>query len=89
MPTVHFTAHLNGVAPPEPMRVSGACVLEALNQVFAVHPRLEGYILDDQGCLRKHVAIFVDGELLRGDSILDLHVAETTEVHVLQALSGG
>ena len=89
MPKVHFTAHLNGIAPPDPMTVSGTRVFEALVQVFDVHPRLKGYVLDDQDRIRKHVAIFIDGELVRGSNVLETPVEESTEIHVLQALSGG
>ncbi len=89
MAVVHFTAHLNGIAPPDPMTVSGACVRDALDQVFDKHPRLKGYVLDDQDRVRKHVAIFIDGELVRDPNVLRLSVDEATEIHVLQALSGG
>ncbi len=89
MPKVHFTAHLNGIAPPEPITVGGARVLEASEQVFDVHPRLKGYVLDDQDRIRKHVAIFIDGELARGSNVLSTPVGDSTEIHVVQALSGG
>ena len=89
MPVVNFTAHLDGVAPPDPVMVKGACVREALMQVFTEHPRLQSYVFDDQDRLRKHVAIFVNAELIRGDRILETPVGDDTEIHVLQALSGG
>ena len=89
MPTVQFTAHLNGIAPPDSMQVDGARVVDALEQVFQTHPRLKGYVLDDQDHVRKHVAIFIDGELVRGRGVLDTAVEASTEIHVMQALSGG
>lgn len=89
MPVVHFTAHLDGVAPPEAMTVDGHTVREALEQVFAAHPRLKNYVLDDQDRQRKHVAIFIDSELRRGDGVLESPVLAKTDIHVLQALSGG
>ena len=35
--------------------------LAALDAYFATAPRVRSYILDDQGRLRRHVAIFIDG----------------------------
>lgn len=89
MATVHFTAHLDGIAPPEPLKVDGETVVEALSHVWPLHQRLKGYVLDDQDRVRKHVAIFIDGNLIRGDAALSHPVSAETEIHVLQALSGG
>ena len=89
MPVVHFTAHLDGVAPQDPVVVTGATVADALEQVWPDHPKLKGYVLDDQDRLRKHVAIFINGELERGPDVLNLSVEAETDIHVLQALSGG
>lgn len=63
--------------------------MEALRQVFAENSKLAGYILDDQERLRKHVAIFVDGELIRDRVKLTDPVKPESRVDVMQALSGG
>lgn len=89
MAVVHFTAHLEGVAPLEPLEVEGSTVAGALENVWPHHPKLKGYVLDDQDRVRKHIAIFVDGELIRGAACLAHPVNARTEIHVLQALSGG
>jgi sulfur carrier protein ThiS len=89
MPTVHFTTHLRRIAPTEPIETAGTTVMAALQQVFARFPRLHGYILDDQERLRRHVAVFVDGERLPGDDPRRMAVRPGAEIHVLQALSGG
>ena len=88
MPRVAFTAHLARVGPPE-VDVAGGTVGAALDAVFALYPRLGGYILDDQGRLRPHIAVFVDGARLRNEEALGRPIAPDTEVYVLQALSGG
>ena len=85
MPQVVFTAHLKRLAPPAPVEVAGATVAEALDAVFARHPLLGGYVLDDQRRLRRHVALFVDGERAR----LEDAVGPGARIAVLQALSGG
>lgn len=88
MPTVHFTSHLRHVAPPEPVAAAGATVAEVLADVFARHPAVRGYVLDDQDRIRVHIAVFVDGLHVRRD-ILAAPVAPDSEVYILQALSGG
>ena len=45
--------------------VPGGTVGEALAAVFARSPALRGYIVDDQGALRRHVVVFVGGEAVR------------------------
>ena len=71
------------------MEVAGATVREALAEVFAVHPALEGYVLDDQGGLRRHVTVFVRGVQVHDREGLSDPVGATDEIYVMQALSGG
>jgi molybdopterin synthase sulfur carrier subunit len=61
----------------------------ALDAYFSAVPKARSYVLDDQGRLRRHVAVFVDGELLTDKTNLKLAVAAQTEIYVMQALSGG
>ena len=88
MAKVHFTAHLKHVAPPEPVEAAGATVADILSDVFARHPAVRGYVLDDQDRIRLHIAVFVDGTHVRRN-ILATPVGTDSEVYVLQALSGG
>lgn len=89
MPRIAFTRHLEAVGPCEPVEYAGATVGELLQAVSVDYPRLKGYVLDDHGRVRKHIAIFVDGTLKPRQSALSLPVGETSEVYVFQALSGG
>jgi molybdopterin synthase sulfur carrier subunit len=89
LPTIHLTSHLRRVAPPGPVRVEAATLGAALDAYFETAPRVRSYILDDQGRLRRHVAVFIDGELLTDKKDLGRRVAATTEIYVMQALSGG
>ena len=66
--------------------VAGETVAEVLEGLFASHDRLRGYVLDDQGGLRRHIVVFVDGEAVRD---LARAVRPTSEVVIMQALSGG
>jgi sulfur carrier protein ThiS len=74
--------------PCPPVSVQASTVREALEQVFAREPRLRGYLLDDQGVLRRHMAVFVNGNRVKDRRTLADPVSEG-EVSVLQALSGG
>ena len=69
--------------------VSGATVRAALEDAFALHPGLRGYVVDEHGAVRHHVAVFVDGASIRDKHALDAPVRDGGEIHVLQALSGG
>ena len=89
MPRVAFTSHLvHHVACPQES-VLGATVREALEAYFLRHPRVRGYVLDEQAGLRRHVVIFVDGEQAHDRKELSDKVGDGAEIYVMQALSGG
>jgi sulfur carrier protein ThiS len=89
MPTVLFTSALQRFLPVPSAQVTGATIGEALAAVFVSKPRLRGYVLDDQGALRRHVAIYVNGRPVSDRTRLTDAVAQDDEIHVFQALSGG
>jgi molybdopterin synthase sulfur carrier subunit len=62
---------------------------QALEAVFARHPRLRGRLLTDEGRLRPHVNLFVDKRNARFEAGLATAVADASEIHVLPAVSGG
>jgi molybdopterin synthase sulfur carrier subunit len=89
MARVVFTPNVQRhVGCPE-AQAAGHTVREVLESVFAVNPQARGYVLDDQSALRKHMAIFVDGRMIRDRTQLADAVRETSTVYVFQALSGG
>jgi hypothetical protein len=51
--------------------------------------RTRGYVLDDHGAIRKHVCIFADGQRLNRDATLGHPIEPQSQIHVMQALSGG
>ena len=71
------------------MTAEGTTVREVLARVFTAQERLGAYVLDEQGALRKHMTILVDGRRIRDREKLSDPVSATSEVYVLQALSGG
>jgi molybdopterin synthase sulfur carrier subunit len=89
VPRVVFTSNLQRhVACPE-RDVGGTTVAQALAAVFAESPQVREYVLDEQGHLRKHVSIYVDGQRIADRERLTDAIGARSEIYVLQALSGG
>ena len=89
MPKVAFTANIQRhVACPDG-EAHGTTVREVLDGYFAGNPRARSYVLDDQGALRRHMAVYVDGAIIRDRERLGDAVKPDSTVHVFQALSGG
>ena len=89
MPTISFTPALQRFVAAPVAQVDGATVGEALAAVFASHPQLRGYVLDDQGAVRRHVIVFVNGQPMTDRARLTDPVAPRDEIYVFQALTGG
>ncbi len=68
------------------MRMTAAEVLEALARE---HPGIRDRVLDEQGALRRHVNIFIDGENARFVGGLEAQVGPASEMWIHPSLSGG
>lgn len=86
MARVVFTSHLQRFVSCPEHQVQADCIESALKEIFKTNPRLRDYILDEQGVLRKHVIMFIDGHRTRD---LNHPISAKSDIHVLQALSGG
>jgi sulfur carrier protein ThiS len=86
---VSFTRALERFLAAPTVEAEGTTVNEALAQVFAAAPALRGYVLDDQGAVRRHVSIYVNDQPLADRQQLSDPVGPKDEIFVLQALSGG
>ena len=89
MPIVSFTSALRRFLDAPPAEVAGGTVSEALAAVFAERPALRGYVLDDQGALRRHVAVYIDGKAVRDRIKLSDPIGADDDIYVFQALTGG
>lgn len=89
MATVCFTPNLQRHLDVPSCEVDAGTVGLALEQVFAMNPRLRSYLLDDQGRVRRHVMMFIDAEPVADRQHLSDPVAINAEIYVVQALSGG
>lgn len=89
VPTVRFTQNIQRHLACPTREVAGDTVRQVLNAYFDLHERARGYVLDDQGSLRQHMAIFIDGnQVLDRDDLSDPVPAQAM-VDIVQALSGG
>ena len=86
---MHFTQNLRRHVDAPEVTAAGATVREVLAAVFESYPALEGYVLDDQGGLRYHMTVFVNGAQVSDRTGLSDAVPADGELYVMQALSGG
>ncbi len=89
MPRVHFTSNIQRHVECPTTEANGESLQIVLDSVFALIPRVKEYVLDDQGHLRKHMVIFIDGNKLKDGSNFDIPVNPESEIYIMQALSGG
>jgi molybdopterin synthase sulfur carrier subunit len=66
--------------------ITAAQVIETVAQEF---PGLRDRVLNEQGELRRHVNIFIDGENARFLGGLSAPVSDTSEMWIHPSLSGG
>jgi sulfur-carrier protein len=89
MPSVRFTRNIQRHVECPTREVSGATLHEVLNAYFATNERARGYVLDDGGKLRKHMAVFIDGLQIGDRDTLSDRVPPAAVIDVVQSLSGG
>ena len=89
MARIVFTPQLRRFVESPDFATTRGDLRAALEDAFAAHPRLRGYVLDEQGDLRANVVVFIDGRRCLDRHRLDDALAPASQVHVLQALSGG
>lgn len=89
MPIVRFTPNLRRHIGDHDGYAEGRSVREALDHHFHTRPHIRGYVLDDQGALRRHMNILVGSAALKDRTHLSDPVEDDTVIYVLQSLSGG
>ena len=90
MAHVKFTSALQRFFPGlNDMEVEGHTVREVLTHINQEMPGIDGYLLEEDGSLRKHVNIFIKEDLINDRQELSDLVKEEDEILIYQALSGG
>lgn len=86
---ITFADSIQRHVPTPPVETPGGVLKDVFAEVFASREQLRSYILDDQGSLRLHLAVFVDGRQIADPRGLSDDVPNGAKIHVIQALSGG
>ena len=60
MTRVEFASSIVRQTTVQPVDVTGRTIGEVFEQAFLQQPNLRGYVVDDQGAVRKHVAVFIN-----------------------------
>ncbi len=90
MAKVKFTSALKRFFPSlTEMDTPGDSVKEALYHIEQQYPGMLSYLTEDNGQLRKHINIFLKGELIKDRVTLNDPVNARDELLIFQALSGG
>jgi hypothetical protein len=89
MATVRFTRNIQRHVACPTRDARGATLRAVLDEYFHENERARGYVLDEQGKIRQHMVVFIDGEMVRDrDNLTDV-VQPSSVIDVIQALSGG
>ena len=92
MPVIELSPHLPTLFPQlagGPLQVEASTVAEVVQRLDALAPGVAVYICDERGRLRKHVNVFVAGEMIIDRQALSDALEPITRVFIAQALSGG
>ena len=89
MAYLYFTPNLARQVECPPGELEAGTVSELLELYFSEWPAVRGYVLDDQGAVRKHVKVVVDDNYLVDRSQLSDPVQPDSKVYIFQLLSGG
>ena len=89
MATVRFTQNIQRHVACPTREATGSTLRAVLDNYFRENEKARGYVLDEQGKIRQHMVVFVDGELARDRDGLSDRVEPNSVIDVIQALSGG
>jgi molybdopterin converting factor small subunit len=79
-PLLSYTNQKNDV------EANGSSIAEVLDDLNRQYPGIRFRMIDEQGAIRPHMKIFVNGDQVWK---LDATLKSSDEVYILQALSGG
>ena len=88
---VFLSGHLKSFSGGElevPMDGNFACVADALDSLWKIHPALRDRVLNEQGEIRQHVNIFTGSDDVKHLKGLATKL-NSDELHIFNAVSGG
>jgi sulfur-carrier protein len=87
--SVTFAASLQRHIPCPTQSVAPASLRAVIKTALLAAPDLSHYVFDDQGNIRKHVAVFINRDMLQNRADLTRTLSAGDQVLVVQALTGG
>ena len=67
------------------LKLDGSDVRSVVRSLEDEWPRTAGWVLDDQGRVRRHVNVFLNGERVREDEA----IGPDDTLHILASITGG
>ena len=89
MVTVEFAPSLRRHVDCAAQQLAAGSLREVLDTALLAAPELAHYVFDDQHAVRKHVAVFINKQMVQDRVRLDQVLASGDRVLVVQALTGG
>jgi sulfur carrier protein ThiS len=89
MVAVEFAPSLRRHVACAPQLLAPGSLREVLESALKAAPELAHYVFDDQRAVRKHVAVFVNRQMVLDRSHLNQTLKSGDRVLVIQALTGG
>jgi sulfur-carrier protein len=90
VPIIKFTYALKRFFPDlSDLSADGSSFPAIFKELETKYPGLLAYVLDEQGSLRRHVNIFIDGKMINDRNSLSDHFNPNSTIYIMQALSGG
>jgi sulfur carrier protein ThiS len=89
MVAVEFAASLRRHVDCATQSVAPGTLRDVLEGALKAAPELAHYVFDDQRAVRKHVAVFVNGQIVPERIHLTQWLGAGDRVLVIQALTGG
>jgi sulfur carrier protein ThiS len=86
---VEFAASLRRHVDCAPQTVAPGSLRSVLEAALAAAPPLVHYVFDDQRAVRRHVAVFVNQQMVQDRERLDQMLQPGDRVLVIGALTGG
>ena len=89
MIAVEFAPSLRRHVECAPQAVEAGTLRAVLEAALRAAPRMAPYVFDDQRAIRKHVAVFVNEQMVHDRVDLTRPLSDGDRVLVIQALTGG
>jgi molybdopterin synthase sulfur carrier subunit len=89
MATIRFTRNIQRHVECPTREIPGTTLRAVMDAYFRENEKARGYVLDEQGHIRPHMVIFIDGELTNDRDGLTDQIQPNSVIDVIQALSGG